>query len=366
MSETLERRSFLIMMIVVNLSFIYILNPFYSVIFWSCVISIIFYPLQRYFVDKLNHNRNIAALEVIAICSVLVIVPIIFVVMSFFQEGVSIYNKMQDGLIDPSVYIERVNSAFPMVQNLFDRLGIDVEKLQSQIADFTISSTQIIAHNAVSLGQGTFNIIMNIGLLLYVTFFLLRDGPQLIALMILALPLGDEREKMLFAKFSEVTRATVKGNLVVAIVQGSLGSFIFWALGVPGVLLWGVVMTLFSLVPLIGAGLIWGPASIYFFAVGDWVNGLILLFFGIGVIGLVDNFLRPILVGRDSKLPDYMVLLSTLGGFAFFGMNGFVIGPLLAALFVTVWEIFIREFNRSDYVKGMFNADMSFAKDEVN
>jgi predicted PurR-regulated permease PerM len=96
---------------------------------------------------------------------------------------------------------------------------------------------------------------------------------------------------------------------------------------------------------MVGAGLVWVPVAIYLFAVGSWIQGLVLTGFGAGVIGLVDNFLRPILVGRDTKLPDYLVLLSTLGGFVWFGINGFVIGPLLASLFVAFWEIFIRDFN---------------------
>jgi predicted PurR-regulated permease PerM len=133
----------------------------------------------------------------------------------------------------------------------------------------------------------------------------------------------------------------------VAAVQGTLCGIIFWALSIPGAFLWGVVMTLLSLIPVVGAGLIWGPVAIYLFAIGEWVQGLILAGFGAGVIGLVDNILRPILVGRDTKLPDYIVLLSTLGGFVLFGMNGFVVGPLIAALFVAFWGIFMREFNAS-------------------
>ncbi len=128
-------------------------------------------------------------------------------------------------------------------------------------------------------------------------------------------------------------------------MQGALGGLIFWLLGIPGALLWGVVMALLSLLPVVGAGLIWGPVAIYLAATGHWGQGLILAAFGVGVIGLVDKVLRPILVGRDTKLPDYIVLLSTLGGFVLFGMNGFVIGPLLAALFVAFWGIFMREFN---------------------
>jgi len=187
--------------------------------------------------------------------------------------------------------------------------------------------------------------VIDIFLMLYLTFFMLRDGNKLIDMLIRALPLGDAREKMLFSMFAEVTRATVKGNLVVAIVQGALGGLIFWLLGIPGVLLWAVLMTLASLIPAVGPALIWVPVALYLLAIGDTTQSLILIAFGAGVIGLVDNILRPILVGRDIKLPDYIVLLSTLGGLAIFGINGFVIGPLIAALFMAFWGIFMREVN---------------------
>jgi predicted PurR-regulated permease PerM len=155
--------------------------------------------------------------------------------------------------------------------------------------------------------------------------------------------MGDARERMLFAKFGEVTRATIKGNLVIAVIQGTLGGLIFWVLGIPGALLWGVVMAVLSLIPAVGPAIVWVPVSLYLFATGDNVKGIVLVAFGAGVIGLVDNILRPILVGRDTKLPDYIVLLSTLGGLGLFGINGFVIGPLVAALFIAFWGIFIRE-----------------------
>lgn len=193
--------------------------------------------------------------------------------------------------------------------------------------------------------------VFSLGLMLYLAFFMLKDGIGLVDLLVRALPLGDEREHLLFSKFAEVTRATVKGNLVVAVAQGSLGGIIFWILGIPAPFLWGVIMTLLSLVPMVGAGLVWAPVAVYLFATGSWIQGLVLTGFGVGVIGLVDNFLRPVLVGRDTKLPDYLVLLSTLGGVALFGINGFVIGPLLAALFVAFWQIFIRDFNTPEETK---------------
>ncbi|MEQ9564772.1 MAG: AI-2E family transporter, partial [Pseudomonadales bacterium] len=241
--------------------------------------------------------------------------------------------------------IEQVQSAFPAVQELMDRLNLDMGDLQNQLSDAAMGATGYIAQNAFVLGQGTLGFFISLALMLYVAFFMLRDGDKLVQMLIRALPLGNEREHLLFAKFAEVVRATVKGNLLVAIIQGSLGGLIFWVLGINGALLWGVVMTLLSLIPVVGAGLIWAPVAIYLFAVGDLTESLILTAFGAGVIGLIDNLLRPILVGRDTKLPDYIVLLSTLGGFALFGINGFVLGPLVAALFIAFWQIFMREFN---------------------
>jgi len=210
----------------------------------------------------------------------------------------------------------------------------------------------VIASQAVSIGSGALGFLLAFGVGLYVMFFLLRDGQYLIDLLIRALPMGDARERMLFAKFGEVTRATIKGNVVIAIIQGTLGGLIFWVLGIPGALLWGVIMAVLSLIPAVGPAIVWAPVAIYLFANDESVKGTVLVAFGMGVIGLVDNILRPILVGRDTKLPDYIVLLSTLGGLGLFGINGFVIGPLVAALFIAFWGIFMREVNVPDPDEG--------------
>lgn len=358
MQENLERRSFLLMLTLVTLLFLYLLKPFFGAVFWASVISVLFHPLHNRLLERWSHKRNLAALTTLLVCVVIVIIPILFVLGSFFQEGAGLYQRLQSGEVDPGAYLDQVRQAFPVVQNLLERLGVDLDNLKLQVAGGAVSVSRFIAQNAVELGQNTLQFFMSLGLMLYVAFFLLRDGARLIALLVRALPLGDEREHLLFAKFAEVTRATVKGNLVVAALQGTLGGIIFWILGIPGALLWGVIMILLSLIPVVGAGLIWVPVAIYLFAVGDWVQGSVLVVFGVGVIGLVDNILRPILVGRDTKLPDYIVLLSTLGGFVLFGMTGFVIGPLIAALFMAFWGIFIREFNtRPEFMANVAEAD---------
>jgi predicted PurR-regulated permease PerM len=149
-----------------------------------------------------------------------------------------------------------------------------------------------------------------------------------------------DQQRELFTRFTTVIRATVKGNVVVAIVQGALGGLAFWFLGVHAPVLWAVVMAFLSLLPAVGSALVWFPVAIYFLLTGATWQGIVLIAYGVLVIGLIDNVLRPTLVGKDTKMPDYVVLIATLGGMAIFGLNGFVIGPVIAAMFMAVWDIF--------------------------
>ena len=344
MDNKLEQYTFYALLAAISALFLWLLKPFFGAVFWACVIALLFYPLHRRLVARWGNWPNLTALVSLTICLLIGVLPVLYVVASFFQEGVSLYQRLETGELDPSEWIDRIRQGFPLVQTALERFGGDLTSIKEQLTGGAITASRYLAQNAFALGQGTLQFFVSLALMVYVTFFMLRDGPKLIKLLIQALPLGDEREQLLFNKFAEVTRATVKGNLVVAAVQGTLGGIIFGLLGIPGAFLWGVIMTLLSLIPVVGAGLIWLPVAIYLLATGAVVDGLILIAFGAGVIGLVDNILRPVLVGRDTKLPDYLVLLSTLGGFVLFGLNGFVIGPLVAAMFVTFWDIFIREF----------------------
>ncbi|WP_375056939.1 AI-2E family transporter [Zobellella sp. DQSA1] len=345
MREKLEQRSFLFMLLLVSLLFGLVLRPFWGAIFWACAIGVIFYPLQQRILHLIGPKPNRAALLTLLICVVIVVLPVLLIALSFVQEGVSLYQSIDQGEINPARMLEQIRSAFPLLPELLERIGIDMDNLRQRLSEAAVAGSRLLAEKAISAGQSTFFFIINVALMLYLTFFLLRDGHQLTELLIKALPLGDERERKLFAKFSEVTRATVKGNILVAMVQGGLGGFIFWALSIPGPLLWGVVMAFLSLIPAVGASLVWLPVAIYLYATGAWIAATVLAAFGALVIGLADNVLRPILVGRDTKLPDYMVLFSTLGGISLMGINGFVIGPLVAALFLVLWDIFMREFN---------------------
>lgn len=361
MYAKLETRTFLAMLVGVSLAFVLLMKPFIGPIFWAIAIALIFHPLQVFLVRKLGDRPNVNALITLTICMLIVVIPVLILVTSLVAEGLGIYQKIQEGEIKPGEYIDQVNQSFPAIQAFLAQFDINFSEIRDRVVSLFVGGSQFLAKQALGIGQNTFQFFLGLALMVYLAFFLLRDGSRLIDLMIRALPLGDERERLLFAKFAEVTRATVKGNLLIAIIQGALGGIIFWILGITGALLWGVVMAIFSLLPAVGAALVWVPAAIYLAAVGDIIQAVVLTVFGVVVIGLADNILRPIMVGRDTKLPDYIVLLSTLGGLAMFGINGFVMGPLVAALFMAFWGIFIREFSEESQKVGMTGDDVDKA-----
>ncbi len=171
-------------------------------------------------------------------------------------------------------------------------------------------------------------------------FFFLRDGDEMIRAFMYILPLGDVRERELMAQFAGVSRATIKGVLVVGVVQGAVGGLFFFFLGIGAPVFWGMIMAVLSFLPAIGPAVVWLPAAIILMVAGNVGKGIVLLIGGILIISLIDNILRPILVGRDTRMPDFLVLLSTIGGLAVFGISGVVIGPIIAALFLTFWRIF--------------------------
>jgi predicted PurR-regulated permease PerM len=289
----------------------------------------------------MRHRRTLSALLTLLIILTIVILPLILLGGLLLEEAVNIYQRVQSGEINFGEYFRRLFEALPSwVTDLLDRFDLtNLGVMQERLSSGFMKTSQFLAAQALSIGQNTFDFVVNLFIMLYLLFFLLRDGDDLTRRIRNAMPLHAEQQHDLFTKFTAVIRATVKGNIVVAIVQGALGGMIFWVLGVHAPLLWAVLMTVLSLLPAVGSALIWLPVAVYFLVSGAIWQGVVLIAFGVVVIGLVDNVLRPILVGKDTKMPDYVVLISTLGGIAIFGLNGFVIGPVIAAMFMAVWDI---------------------------
>ncbi len=363
MRAQLERQFFLGLLALVTIGFGLVLEPFWSAIFWACALTVIFYPLQTLLLRHLGNRPNLAALLTLSICVVMVVLPLLAIGASFIQEGVAFYQRIENGDLNPAATLEKIRQAFPMVSQTLLEFGVDTDNLRQRLSEAAVEASRLLAKETLAIGQNAAGLFLQIGLMLYLAFFLLRDGAKLVELLVRAIPLGDVRERMLFAKFAEVIRATIKGNLVVAVVQGTLGGLILWILDIPAPVLWGVLMTFLSLLPAIGAALVWFPVALYLYATDQGGQATVLIAYGAIVIGLADNILRPLLVGRDTKLPDYVVLFSTLGGITWLGINGFVLGPLVAALFMAFWQIFMVEFN---HVSGSVDAPVVAAKSDHN
>jgi predicted PurR-regulated permease PerM len=232
------------------------------------------------------------------------------------------------------------------VKSVLDRFGVfEFKILRLRLTEALAQGSQFFATQALSIGVNTFDFVSSLFIMLYLAFFLLRDGDSLARMLRQGIPLAPEHRQELLGKFATVIRATVKGNLVVAAIQGALGGLAFWFLGIGAATLWAVLMAFLSLLPAIGAALIWVPVALYYLLNGLIWQSLGLTAYGLLVIGLIDNLLRPILVGKDTGLPDYLIMICTLGGMAVFGLNGFVIGPLIAALFMAVWHIHLAKLS---------------------
>lgn len=341
-SPRLENNAFLALLIAVSLAFVWILLPFGGAVFWGTVLAIVFMPVYAALLQRWKQRRTLAALATLFLVVLMVVLPLTLLSGMLLKEGAALYQRVQSGETNFARYFEQVVAVLPAwAHDLLNHFGLtDFNELQTRITEALGRGGQAIATQVYSVGQNALDMVVGFFVMLYLAFFLLRDGIALSRRIRAAVPLDPEHRQHLAAKFITVIRATVKGNILVAAAQGALGGLAFWFLGIKGALLWSVVMGFLSLLPAIGAGLIWLPVALYFLVTGAIWQGVTLIVYGVLVIGLVDNVLRPILVGKDTQMPDYLVLISTIGGMAIFGINGFVIGPVIAAMFMAVWDLF--------------------------
>lgn len=332
---------FLLLLASVSIAFAWIAMPYFSAILWAVILALVFRPLFQVFSRRFPKHPTLSALMTLSIVTVAALIPAIFLLVMLVQQSINFYQMIQSGHLDFATYATEFYHVLPtFAQEFIHEKGWDTAvDISSKLNQLGASVSRLLAQQAVTVSSNTFNFVMATGIMLYLLFFFLRDGERMVQSIYRCIPLSIDQKEALFNKFSVVSRATVKGSFVIALVQGVLGGLIFLFLGIPNPLLWGVVMAFLSLLPAVGNALVWFPVGIYLLIVGEYVQGVILLVWGALVMGMVDNFLRPLLVGKSTKLPDYLVLLSTLGGLSVWGINGLVLGPVIAALFLVAWQL---------------------------
>jgi predicted PurR-regulated permease PerM len=263
-NKSIHQKSFHILLVIVTVGFAAILFPFFSAVFWGVVLSLIFQPMQNWLSIKLRNKPNMAAMLTLSLIIVLVILPTVFVAGTLIQEVSTLYQRIKSGQINIADYLSRSISALPLsAQHLLTRYKLtDFDGIQTKLTAGAGEISQLLASKVLTFGHNTVQFVIGFGVMLYLMFFLLRDGRQIGRDVHRTLPFHELHKTHLIAKFTTVVRSTVKGNVVVALVQGTLGGIIFLVLGIEGAILWGVLMAFMSLVPAMGAALIWGPAAV--------------------------------------------------------------------------------------------------------
>ncbi len=328
----------------VTMAFIGMTSTYLMALFWTLVLTIIFYPLYCNMRSWLRGRENIASFLTLLIILVGVIFPILGVVLAVIRQSRDFYQRIRNQEVDIDAVLAQLQGYLQQLDSFLGIAGIQMDDVKTSIRDGVVNGVQLLANETVVATQNTIVFFIQFSLMLYLLFFFLKDGEKIMDNVVKAIPLRSELQIKLYKRFAGVVNATVKGTLTIAIVQGTIGGLLFWALRIEGALIWGVLMTILALIPALGTSLVWGPAAIILFIQGEVTDAIIMVVVGMLLIGLVDNLLRPYLVGKDARMPDYLVLLATLGGLAVFGLSGFVLGPVMASLFLVCWEIVGREF----------------------
>lgn len=345
--ETRFRQAFLLLLVAaVSVAFVAMIRDFLLTIVLAAIFTALSYPMYRWLLRRCRGRSAPAAIATLIALLALVIGPLLAVLGAGANEAVRVTETMLprlERLVDTPGELTRRLQAVPGYHY--------IEPYRAQIlikAGELLGSTGAFVFGTLSATtRATAVFIFQFVVLLYTMFFFLTGGPGLLRGVLAYLPLTDADKERMLDRFVSVTRATLKGTVLIGIAQGVLGGLAFWAVGIDGAIFWGTVMTVLSVVPGIGSALVWAPAAVILIASGEVWRGIALAGFGTLVIGTVDNLLRPLLVGRDTRMHELLIFFSTLGGLLLFGVMGFILGPILAALFVTVWEIFGTAFRSS-------------------
>jgi predicted PurR-regulated permease PerM len=339
--NTVYRKAFLLALVIgVSIALIMVLEAFLMTLMVAAILAGLFRPVFMRAVRLAGGRQHLAAAFTVVFTLFVVIVPLLAVaglVVSQAREITENVRPVVERSINSPSYLDQRLRKLPGYEDYLKPYRTTILRRAGEVVN---SMGSFLLSSLKGTTLSTVSFIVNFFIALYTMFFFLIDGPRMLKSMLEYVPLHADEKELLIQRFLSVTRATIKGTLVIGLIQGTMSGLAFWALGIPNAAFWGVLMIVLSIVPLIGGALIWVPACIILFATGAVTKALVLAAFCALVVGSVDNVLRPWLVGRDTKMHDLVILFSTLGGLMTIGAMGFIIGPVLAGLFVTSWQIF--------------------------
>jgi predicted PurR-regulated permease PerM len=338
-----SKTTLLLLALFISTLFFSMIRQFLIVILLAGIFSAMFQPLYQRFVQWFKGRRNLASLMTLVTICLIVILPLFLLFGIVTAQAIKISNEVgpwvAHQIAEPSRFTDYFRSLpfYDYFQQYKDLILKKTGELVGSISTFLIE-------NLAQVTRSTIAFIFLFLVFLYTMFFFLKDGKLLLDRILFYLPLASHDEERLLERFTSVSRATIKGTLVIGVIQGGLAGLAFWAVGIDGSVFWGAVMTFLSVIPAVGSALVWVPAVIILAALGHFLKAFLLLIFCGLLVGSVDNLLRPKMVGRDTRMHELLIFFGTLGGISFFGIIGFIIGPIVAALFTTIWEIYGETF----------------------
>lgn len=337
--DTINKLALLLLVVFISAVFLSMIRSFLMAILLAGIFSALAHPLYKRFERWYGGRRALASLSTLVLIVIVVIVPLgvlMGVVTSqAIKVGHTVTPWIQEQIAQPGAFDKLLNSL-----PFYDKLAPYSETIWRKAGELAGAVSRFLIDSISSATLGAVNLLFMAFAMLYSMFFLLMDGDRLLERILYYLPLQHQDEQRMLDKFTSVTRATLKGTAVIGIIQGGLAGLAFWVVGIPSAVFWGTIMAVLSIIPGIGTALVWGPAVIILAAGGDFMKAGGLGIFCALIVGGIDNFLRPALVGKDTQMHELMIFFGTLGGIMMFGVIGMIIGPIVAALFITIWEIY--------------------------
>lgn len=332
---------FLILTIVTVLTF-FLFKPFLTAILTAAVFAGLFQRPYQYFKRILKGREHLSSLFTVTLAFLIIVIPVIATSGLIINEISNTVDRIEQngGVYSYLADISEGISSLPFLSN-FD-LQASLEK--TDVTEVVKSASEWSLTIIQKTYQGIVSFVLWIFVLFFTMYYFLIEGHKVNERIMYLSPLKEDQEEMLIKRFISISKATLKGTLILGLIQGTLGGLLFWLVGIPSAIIWGVIMVFLSVIPMAGSGFIWFPAGLILIATGNVFGGVLVLAFGFAVISSIDNILRPKLVGRDTQMHPLFVFFSTLGGLALFGLPGFIIGPIVMALFLSLWEIYGVEF----------------------
>jgi predicted PurR-regulated permease PerM len=338
-TATASKAFLLLVVVAITAVFLAMIRPFLMAVLLAGIFASLASPLYRRFLGWFGDRRTLASVATLLVIVLLIILPLGSLVGIVTAQAIGVANSVAPWVEHKLTHPDEV-VVWLQQQPYYDRIAPYQDDILTRLGEVVTWLSRFLVNNLSTATAGTVQFFFMLFIMLYAMYFFLVGGGRLMDRILYYLPLQDEDERRLLDKFSSVTRATLKGTAVIGGLQGGLAGLAFFAVGIPSSVFWAVIMMVLSIIPGIGTGLVWVPAAVILAAGGAWGKAIGLAGFCGAVVGSIDNVLRPRLVGKDTEMPDLLILLSTLGGIALFGILGFIIGPIVAALFVTVWEIY--------------------------